>query len=138
MHDCWVDCAKLGLDNSIAEVCQRGFKIPQGGLRFTVGTITNEDMGPAQRNHKFILCKLGVEVSQVQTATEAARHRATADTSDQSQRYRHQFNILDPGAALPCYLVEFEFDPEGEIRKKVLSIQCVVKCCNIVGLVITV
>lgn len=39
VHDSWIDTATLSDENRVDEVCGKGFKVPQAGLVFSVGTI---------------------------------------------------------------------------------------------------
>uniref|UniRef100_A0A0G4FGV3 B box-type domain-containing protein n=1 Tax=Chromera velia CCMP2878 TaxID=1169474 RepID=A0A0G4FGV3_9ALVE len=80
----WVDTGALTSDNTIQDVCRRGFRVPQSGLRVSVGNLglpgltsrTTDPVDPqavacrarytaGRRMYEFILCKAGVGKSVV-------------------------------------------------------------------------
>eukprot|EP00388_Colpodella_angusta_P008078 GDKJ01022330.1.p1 GENE.GDKJ01022330.1~~GDKJ01022330.1.p1 ORF type:complete len:650 (+),score=104.67 GDKJ01022330.1:104-1951(+) len=85
--DTWVDAASLSFDNSLQDVCSRGFKVPTKGLRVSLGNlgipgisppdnsqesyaISNARVAAGRRLFEFILCKAGIGRSIVLNSEE--------------------------------------------------------------------
>lgn len=109
----------------------------RGGKDFVAGP-------SAKRVHKFLLCKVGVgrpyrvnETALAATAVPALPQGFDSfylvqDTERREEgtgfagpkQYRHEYVVLDPLLVLPCYVVEFEYDPDGELRQRVRVCLC--------------
>jgi len=121
--DCWQDCAALGAENSLEEVCSRGFKVPANGLCFTAGTVKLKEELAYGRIHECLLVKVAVGRSfAIKAETLEAKHlKVPADfdsmyiyyESDTST-YQHDYIVFEAAQALPCFVVQFELDPSRE------------------------
>eukprot|EP00742_Colponemidia_sp_Colp-10_P004319 GILJ01004608.1.p1 GENE.GILJ01004608.1~~GILJ01004608.1.p1 ORF type:complete len:562 (-),score=83.28 GILJ01004608.1:168-1853(-) len=153
--DSWVDVTRLGEDNGVQEVCQRGFKFPPSGLLFSSGNVSVNSHGEDSRNtevnqllsrvrlgaggrrpFEYLLCKIGVgrsyclEESTPPTDKIAIPpgyesiylHRAENETGAEGEvvgkSYKHDYILFDSPQVLPCFLVNFEYDPAMEEKMK--------------------
>ena len=121
--DCWQDCTSLGAENSLEEVCARGFKVPANGLCFTAGAMKLKEELSYGRIYECLLVKVAVGRSfAVKAETLEAKHLKVRPDYDsvyihyeaETSTYQHDYVIFEAAQALPCFVVQFELDPGRE------------------------
>lgn len=121
--DCWQDCSALSAENSLEEVCSRGFKVPATGLCFTAGAVKAAEPVSYGRTYEFLLVKVAVGRSFAVNVESLAvkRPKLPADYDSlylyneaENSTYQHDYVIFESAQALPCFVVQFELDPSRE------------------------
>ncbi|KAL0213656.1 hypothetical protein P9112_005840 [Eukaryota sp. TZLM1-RC] len=137
--DTWVDTSLLEGENSINDILHQGFSLPQPGMRFTTGGILLPNSS-GNRRYEFLLCKLAVGRSFVaqdksirpvpagydsllfpspsygdlSTIQSLESWKDTPSRLEDLHRERlAEYLIPDSDQVLPCYLVQFDFDPSN-------------------------
>lgn len=131
----WVDINTLEGDNSVQDVCRRGFFAPstRSGLMFTVGSLPLAPSTKPQQ-HQFLLCSVGVGRSHVLDAHSEVTTGSSSQapprvlpagydslyyhTGDDAARegesgapYSHRYIVLNGSQALPKYVIHFTLEP---------------------------
>ncbi|KAG9391858.1 hypothetical protein J8273_6871 [Carpediemonas membranifera] len=159
----WINTLTLDNENTVHDICQRGFKIGEKGLPITTGLM---DLSQRAKNNRYeaLLCQVAtgkpycVETEKNDPSNEkftipdgydsvyvcdgensisvAARlkemeaDRATSvnffteDDPGHVQFYRHKYMLADGARIMPCFLVQFEYDPEAPQGEQYLCDAC--------------
>ena len=148
MLDSWVDTSTLENENSVYNVCNRGFQFVQQGRVFQTGTIKLKYKDFVKRKYEFILCKVGVGRAMPYTHPPKGGdentpfpveipegfdslcvQRADADPSmnplgmgaeDAPPEFQYEYYVLDPAQVLPQCLVQFEYNPADDQAEKII------------------
>ncbi|KAL0235091.1 hypothetical protein GEMRC1_001673 [Eukaryota sp. GEM-RC1] len=135
--DSWVDTSLLADNNNVNDVLHRGFSFPPQGLRFTTGGLNLPSYSGTKR-YEFLLCRVTVgrafvakdsSVQQIPPGydsilfpSQSYGDLSTVSSIDAWKDIPTRFEDLqrelicdylihDSDHVVPCYLVQFEFDP---------------------------
>lgn len=130
MLDSFKETLSLDENNRIEKVCQKGFEFSGQGLRFSAGY--TQITPTAGRTYMFLLSKIAVGKSFCVPLKTVEKEKVRLPEGfdsiyvyNEDQRpdiFRHEYILFDTLQALPCYIVQFEFDLQRELSLKVLTL----------------
>jgi hypothetical protein len=126
--DCWKDVSTLDAENNVRDVCQRGFRVAEGGggLSFQTGEVNVA--GARSEQHQYLLCRVAVGRAYALVEEGGAEsgvpkgydslyrvREAGGGEEDGGLHYAHEYVVFNPAQVLPEYVVHFTFRPEDAV-----------------------
>ncbi|KAL0232185.1 hypothetical protein PCE1_003181 [Barthelona sp. PCE] len=139
----WVDTSLLDDSNNVSDVLNRNFTIPTEGFQLSVGSLplVHQNVGP--QRYEALLCLMGIGKAHIATkellttpptipagfdslvleknTTGVAGDFITLANGAKIHKDCHHFQYLikHNSQVLPCYLIQFEYDPLSPVQENV-------------------